>query len=76
MIREEGFVPLLKEDNIIDIYPYKKLTFKDLHEEVSASKKDILKVIFQGMVNKSIQDSYLDFEENSYIEYINVKIKW
>ena len=74
--KRRRFCTLLKEDNIIDIYPYKKLTFKDLHKEVLASKNDILKVIFQGMVNKSIQDSYLDFEENSYIEYINVKIKW
>jgi len=50
------------------------LTFKNIHSIIP--NDDYYKSIFEGMVNNSISASYLDLEDNDYIESIKVKIKW
>jgi len=76
LMKRRRFIAYMVENNISLSYDPNELTFKVIHSEIKESGHEEHKYIFEKMVNKSVENSYLDLEDNDYIDFIKVKVKW
>ena len=76
LVKRRRFIAYMVENGISLSYDDNELTFKFIHSEIKEGGHGEHKYIFEKMVNKSVENSYLDLEDNDYIDFIKVKVKW